>query len=116
MNKTKYIVDFKSGFSSNEKGNTNRLLLVATIYKNLEENYKCLIFVRSEDNNNYFNTLKNSGVWNAFSGEEAYNQMKKYSGYNIKGWIKKNVNWKTDFNTETYRYLKNNDLTQYLIW
>lgn len=116
LNKTKYIVDFKSGFGSNEKGNTNRLLLVATIYRNLEENYKCLIFVRSDDNNNYFTTLKNSGVWNAFSGNQAYNQMKKYSGYNIKGWIKKNVNWKSDFNAETYKYLKDNNLTQYLIW
>ena len=32
----KYIVDFKSGFGSNEKGNTNRLLLVGSIYKNIE--------------------------------------------------------------------------------
>lgn len=42
----KYIVDFKSGFGSNEKGNTNRLLLVGSIYKNIEvEDYQCLIFV-----------------------------------------------------------------------
>ena len=33
----KYIVDFKSGFGSNEKGNTNRLLLVGSIYQNIEE-------------------------------------------------------------------------------
>jgi len=116
LNKTKYVVDFKSGFGSNEKGNTNRLLLVATIYKNLEENYKCMIFVRSEDNNNYFTTLKKSGVWNAFSANQAYDQMKKHSGYNIKGWIKKNVNWKDDFKAGTHKYLKDNDLTQYLIW
>lgn len=49
----KYVVDFKSGFGSNEKGNTNRLLLVASIYKNLEENFNPLIFVRSAENNNY---------------------------------------------------------------
>ena len=47
---TKYIVDFKSGFGSNEKGNTNRLLLVGSIYKNIEtENYKCLIFVSKRE-------------------------------------------------------------------
>jgi len=34
INDQKYVVDFKSGFGSNEKGNTNRLLLVATIYQN----------------------------------------------------------------------------------
>ena len=59
----KYIVDFKSGFGSNEKGNTNRLLLVGSIYKNIEtENFKCLIFVRSTENNHYLTTLQNSGV------------------------------------------------------
>lgn len=36
---TKVNIDFKSGFGSNEKGNTNRLLVVATIYKNLEDDY-----------------------------------------------------------------------------
>lgn len=56
----KYVVDFKSGFGSNEKGNTNRLLLVATAYKILEEDYNCLLLVRAEEdkNNNYFKTLK----------------------------------------------------------
>ena len=44
----KYIVDFKSGFGSNEKGNTNRLLLVGSIYQNIKDgNFECLIFVRS---------------------------------------------------------------------
>ena len=47
----KFVVDFKSGFGSNEKGNTNRLLLVASIYKNISESYECLLFVRAEENN-----------------------------------------------------------------
>ena len=47
-----YNIDFKSGFGSNEKGNTNRLLLVATIYQNLEENYNCYLFVRSKEEEN----------------------------------------------------------------
>ena len=46
---TKYVVDFKSGFGSNEKGNVNRLLLVATIYKNMEESYEPLLFVRAKE-------------------------------------------------------------------
>ena len=97
MDNQKFVVDFKSGFGSNEKGNTNRLLLVASIYNNLEENYRCLIFVRAESNNNYFQTLKNSGVWNAYSGSEAYDEMHKYTGYDIKKWIVDNVNWKGRF-------------------
>jgi hypothetical protein len=116
FNKEKYVVDFKSGFSSNEKGNTNRLLLVGSIYKNLEENYKCIIFVRGEDNNHYYNTLKNSGVWETYSGIESYREIKKYSGYDIKSWITTNVNWQKDFKKETMTYCKTKELEQYLIW
>lgn len=84
-NSCKYNIDFKSGFSSNEKGNTNRLLLVATIYKNLEQNYKCLLLVRSEEdqNNHYFQTLKKSGIWEAFCGKETYQQIQKHTGFDI---------------------------------
>lgn len=114
--KDKFVVDFKSGFGSNEKGNTNRLLLVASIYKNLEENYRCLIFVRSAENNNYFQTLKNSGIWEAFSGVEAYNKIKEYSGYDMKKWIDTNVSWDRDFKKETVEFFHKNNLDQYLVW
>lgn len=115
-NNQKFVVDFKSGFGSNEKGNTNRLLLVASIYQNLEENYKCMIFVRADENNHYFQTLKNSGIWDAFSGAEAYNQMNLFSGFDIKSWIELNVNWENDFKKETMEFFKQNNLDQYLIW
>ena len=112
----KYVVDFKSGFGSNEKGNTNRLLLVATIYQNLDDNYKCLLFVRAEENNSYFNTLKNSGIWEAYCGNEAYQKISEYSGYNLKQWTETNIDWASDFNTETTQHLSDNNLLQYLLW
>jgi len=112
----KYVVDFKSGFGSNEKGNTNRLLLVASIYDNLEDNYEPLIFVRSAENNNYFNTLQNSGIWNAFSGEDTYVELHRYSGYDIKTWINENINWTEDLNDEFVTHLEENNLLQYLTW
>ncbi|MEL0457616.1 hypothetical protein WJN01_15375 [Flavobacteriaceae bacterium SZ-1-7] len=112
----KYVVDFKSGFGSNEKGNTNRLLLVASIYHNLEENYEPLIFVRSEENNNYFNTLKNSGIWSAFSGADTYEQLKKYSGYDIRTWIDANIKWTEDLDSDFITHLEKNELIQYLTW
>jgi hypothetical protein len=115
-NEQKYVVDFKSGFGSNEKGNTNRLLLVATIYQNLDFNYKCLLFVRAEENNSYFNTLKNSGIWEAYCGSEAYQKISEYSGYNLKQWTETNIDWATDFNAETTQHLTDNNLLQYLLW
>lgn len=112
----KYVVDFKSGFGSNEKGNTNRLLLVASIYDNLEDNYEPLIFVRGSENNNYLNTLKNSGIWSAFSGSETYDELQKYSGFDIRSWINQNVNWAEDLDDDFFAHLETNDLTQYLTW
>jgi hypothetical protein len=115
-NDQKYVVDFKSGFGSNEKGNTNRLLLVATIYQNLEENYKCLLFVRAEENNSYFNTLKNSKIWEAYCGNEAYQKIKEYSGYDLKLWTEANIDWTNDFNTETIAHFTESNLLHYLLW
>jgi len=112
----KYVVDFKSGFGSNEKGNTNRLLLVASIYQNLEDNYEPLIFVRASENNNYFNTLKNSGIWSAFSGSETYDELFRYSGFDIHSWISKNINWTEDLDDNFVEHLEANNLTQYLTW
>lgn len=118
LNGEKIVVDFKSGFGSNEKGNTNRLLLVASVYKNLEENYKCIILVRSEEdrNNNYFQTLKNSGIWEAYCGDEAYAKIKEYSGFDIKQWITSNINWEDDFKEETILHFRESSLDQYLRW
>ncbi len=115
---SKYNIDFKSGFGSNEKGNTNRLLLVATVYKNLNSCYKCILLVRSKEdsNNNYFQTLKKSGIWEAYCGKESYRKIYDYSGFNIEDWINTNVNWKKDLDKDFLLHIKNNNLEQYLIW
>ena len=117
QNNEKFVVDFKSGFSSNEKGNTNRLLLVAGIYKILEESYRCLILVRSseEENNNYLQILKKSGLWNVYCGDETYDQVYKFTGFPLGKWVK-TINWQEDFDPKMYAYLKSNDLVQYLEW
>lgn len=114
----RYNIDFKSGFGSNEKGNTNRLLLVATIYNNLEQNYRCILLVRSAEdlNNNYFQTLKNSGIWEAYCGTESYAKIQEYTGFNIGEWITSNVAWETDLDDEFLEHLQANDLMQYLVW
>ncbi len=112
----KYVVDFKSGFGSNEKGNTNRLLLVASIYKNLSESYKCLLFVRAEENNSYFNTLKTFHIWEAYCGSEAYDKIREYSGYDLKNWIDTNMDWSNDFKPETMAHFQEQNLLQYLLW
>jgi hypothetical protein len=116
LRNTKYSIDFKSGFGSNEKGNTNRLLLVATIYKNLEENYENVLLVRAEEdkNNHYFKTLKNSGVWKAYCGMEAYTKIKEYTGFDIAQWLIANMAWRTDLAGESLKHFVDNELDNYL--
>ena len=114
-----YNVDFKSGFQSNEKGNTNRLLLVASIYKNIiSTSNECLLFVRADedDNNHYLQTLKNSGIWGVFCGHETYNKIHEYSGFNLSNWISENISWSEDLSRETHEHFESNNLTKYLTW
>ncbi len=115
----RHVIDCKSGFGSNEKGNTNRLLLVASIYRNIEpEDYRCMLFVRSaeDENNHYLQTLKNSGLWEVYCGAETYPKVLELSGFDLGQWITDNVQWVDDLDQEFYEYLHENDLSKYLTW
>ena len=111
-----YNVDYKSGFNSNEKGNTNRLLLVGSIYKSLKKGYKNLIFVRQSDNNHYLETLKNSGFWEVYIGDAAYKKIYEFTGFDLKMWMKNYMDWHNDISEEFKEYLEKNDLLKYLTW
>jgi hypothetical protein len=113
-----YDVDYKSGFSSNEKGNTNRLLLVASIYKSLPDTHNNLIFVRQrkEENNHYLQTLKNSGMWDVYCADEAYRKIAEFTGFDIRAWMTENMDWRNDISPELRAYLEANDLLKYLTW
>ena len=116
---TKYVIDCKSGFGSNEKGNTNRLLLVSSVYQNIEpEDYRCLLWVRSseDENNHYLQTLKNSGLWDVSCGDAAYSKVQELSGFPLGPWIQENITWRADIDSITFEYLENNDLVKYLAW
>lgn len=116
--RVRYNIDLKSGFGSNEKGNMNRLLLVASIYKTINENYKNILLVRAPEatNNNYFRILKNSGKWEAYCSNDAYSKIKEFTGYDLSHWIANNIAWKDDFSSATYRDFKKNKLLAYLDW
>ena len=115
----RFVVDLKSGFGSNEKGNMNRLLVVGTIYTHIEQqDYTCMMWVRSKEerNNNYLKTLKKSGVWEVSCGEEAYAKIKQSSGFDAAKWINANVAWNEDLLPSTLAHLKKSDLMGYMEW
>jgi hypothetical protein len=113
-----YDVDYKSGFSSNEKGNTNRLLLVASIYKSLPDTHNNLIFVRQkeEENNHYLQTLKNSGLWDVYCSDDTYTKIAEFTGFDIRQWMTENMDWSNDIVPDFKNYLAANDLLKYLSW
>lgn len=118
QNNILYNCDFKSGFSSNEKGNTNRLLLVASIYNSIDINQKTIMFVRQkeDENNHYLQTLKNSKLWSVFCSNEAYCEIAKYTGFDLKYWITCNMDWTNDIDDNLKRHLEENNLLKYLTW
>lgn len=118
QNGVHYNCDFKSGFSSNEKGNTNRLLLVASIYNSLGEIEKTLLFVRQaeDENNHYLQTLKNSPYWDVFCANDSYAAMKEFTGFDMRKWLDENADWVNDISDELRNHLEQNDLLRYLTW
>ena len=114
----KVNIDFKSGFGSNEKGNTNRLLMVATIYRNIGDDYENVLLVRARENqnNHYFQILKGSGVWEAYCGEDAYSKVSDYTGFDLRDWVTININWTEDLLPDTTNYFTVNNLLGYLEW
>lgn len=113
-----YNCDFKSGFSSNEKGNTNRLLLVASIYNSLGEIEKTILFVRQpeDDNNHYLQTLKNSPYWDVYCANDSYAAMKEFTGFDMRKWLDDNADWQNDISEEFKQHLQKNGLLKYLTW
>lgn len=110
--------DFKSGFSSNEKGNTNRLLLVASIYKFLDANEQMILFVRQPEgqNNHYLQTLKNSGYWDVFCAQDTYQAMYSYTGFNLRTWLDNNATWEADMDNQLRNRLIDQNILNYLTW
>ena len=113
-----YNCDFKSGFSSNEKGNTNRLLLVASIYNSLGEIEKTILFVRQPEdaNNHYLHTLKNSPYWDVYCANDSYAAMNEFTGFDMRKWLDENADWKNDICEDFREHLQRNDLLKYLTW
>lgn len=114
----KYNVDYKSGFSSNEKGNVNRLLMVGSIYDSLNNNYTNMIFVRQKEdqNNNYLRRLKNSPYWNVYCFDETYKKIKDFTNFDLLEWMNNNMRWSEDISDDFKKYLIENDLLKYLTW
>jgi hypothetical protein len=118
QNSINYNCDFKSGFSSNEKGNTNRLLLVASIFNYLGSSQQQLLFVRQKEseNNHYLQTLKNSSLWKIYCADDCYQAIKNFTDFDYREWLDNNAMWSEDISEGFRLHLQDNDLLKYLTW
>lgn len=113
-----HIVDFKSGFGSNEKGNTLRLLTVAEAYKVWNPNTRLHLIVRQEQNNNYLELLRKSPHWEVSCGDLAYEKIDELTGSNMSKLKKRLINFEHDLSEKLIDDLSTQltDLTAYLNW
>ncbi len=113
-----HVIDFKSGFGSNEKGNTLRLLTVGRTYKLWDPSTKLFFLVRQEVNNNYLNVIRRSGLWDVRCGSAAYQTIDDLTGANITSIRNNIVNFERDLSPEFWHYLSTHlsDLRIYLQW
>jgi hypothetical protein len=118
VNGIPHIVDFKSGFGSNEKGNTLRLIAVGRAYKLWNPSTKLYLLVRQEDNNNYLNVIRRSGLWEVCCADEAYKKIDDLTGSELNQMRPKIFDFENDlsktFLSDLGAHLT--DLKSYLIW
>ena len=113
-----HVIDFKSGFGSNEKGNTLRLITVGRAYKIWNQNTRLMLLVRQEVNNNYLEVLRKTGVWEVYTGLDSYRMIDEMTGssiYNVRNSI---IDWRADLSQGFIRDLESQpgNLTSYLSW
>ncbi|PQP84181.1 hypothetical protein C0Q44_06195 [Paenibacillus sp. PCH8] len=113
----KVIIDFKGSYGSNEKGNKERLLTVARVYDMLNKNkltdksYRCILAVRTVESSghNYLRQLESSGLWTVMRGNEVYNMIHKYTGFDVLNLIRVyNLNIVDDLDKPTAEYMRKN--------
>lgn len=114
----RYVVDFKSGFGSNEKGNMLRLQAVSHAYKRFDPNTQLLLLVRQNVNNNYLNVLKKSQTWQIYTGRQAYQEIHRLTGVDILWVIQNIVDFRNDLSQPFLTYLQaaRGNLINYLDW
>lgn len=115
---TPHVIDFKSGFGSNEKGNMLRLLTVGRAYKIWDHRTELMLLVRQQENNNYLRVLRRSGLWSVYTGDETYSKIQEITGADIKAVRDEVIDWRNDLTPGFYSYLRSQptDLTAYLAW
>lgn len=118
VNSIPHVIDFKSGFGSNEKGNMLRLQTVGRAYKLWNLNTRLLLLVRQSTNNNYLRVLENLGLWEVHTSDNAYNLISELTGADIQQVRQTIIDWDNDLSPSFINHLsrQTTNLRSYLNW
>lgn len=116
LNSRNHIIDFKSGFGSNEKGNTLRLIAVGRAYKHWDPNVNLLFLVRQNENNNYLETIRRSNLWAVHCGDDAYSKVDELTNAGICEVRREAIDFRNDLSEGFWAYLVQNNIQHYLDW
>lgn len=111
-----HIIDFKSGFGSNEKGNTLRLLAVGKAYKHWDSDINLLFLVRQNENNNYLEIIRKSNLWEVHCGDDSYAKIDELTNAGIQEVRDQVFDFKADLSVEFWNYLEGQGIQGYLDW
>ncbi len=113
-----HVIDFKSGFGSNEKGNMLRLRTVGKAYKLWNPDTELLFLVRQEQNNNYLNVIKREGLWSVHCGQDAYDKIEELTGAQMNKIRDQVISFEDDLSAQFWNDLNDHlsDLSGYLKW
>ena len=112
-------IDFKSGFGSNEKGNTERLLRIGRAYRLWNPETRLALLVRqSGRNNRYLDRLAGDGTWEVHCGPAAYEVMREATGADLERLFALVVDFGGDLSSRFWNRLSaaGQDLEHYLEW
>ncbi|NZD64917.1 hypothetical protein HX900_27975 [Rhizobium sp. WYCCWR 11290] len=113
-----HVIDFKSGFGSNEKGNTLRLLAVGRAYKLYDPDVELLFLVRQKQNNNYLNRIRTSNLWGVFTGVDAYEKIDELTGSHISALRAEMIDFQNDLTPAFWQSLGSeiDEVKKYFDW
>jgi len=114
-NKTLNVIDLKSSFNSQERGNFQRLRTMGAVYKLWRPKAKLFVLVREDDQNSHY-LEKLSDYWQVRCGDAAYETIKELTSVDLKKWINNNIDFKRHLDTDLSAFLERRDLSKYLIW
>jgi len=113
-----HVIDFKSGFGSNEKGNMIRLQTVGKAYKLWNPDTRLLFLVRQDENNNYLRVIQQAGLWEVRCGDAAYATIDELTGSSMLEIRRDVINFRSDLSAHFWADMgaQLSDLSKYLNW